>query len=120
MRALSAPLLTWITSLLLLLLLLLLPGSAFAMASSFFGAAGSFFAGLVGVFFGAAAALFFSCLILGAMATTTATLAKQPLHNFEIAGSKPHQHSICPGAGHAGKHLTCLRDPTQDMHAVDS
>ena len=61
MRALSAPLVTWITS----LLLLLLPGSAFTMASSFFGAAGSFFAGLVGVFFGAAAALFFSCLILG-------------------------------------------------------
>ena len=56
MRALSAPLVTWITS-----LLLLLPGSAFTMASSFFGAAGSFFAGLVGVFFGAAAALFFSC-----------------------------------------------------------
>ena len=74
MRVLSAPLVTWITS-----LLLLLPGSAFTMASSFFGAAGSFFAGLVGVFFGAAAALFFSCLILGAMATTTATLAKEQL-----------------------------------------
>ena len=100
MRALSAPLVTWITS----LLLLLLPGSAFTMASSFFGAAGSFFAGLVGVFLWSCSCLVLFLLDSGCHGNNYSNTCKGAASTLRLLEASQMNMEIRPGAGHAGKH----------------